>query len=75
VILKMGRYAIHRVYYDEEGKPWTCTEEPVWPEANTLDDFRAEMERYRGAAEQPVLEYAVLVPDYDPSDPGIEEPF
>jgi hypothetical protein len=75
LILKNGRYAIHEVYCDEEGSPWICTEDPVWPEGDTLDDFRAEVQRYLDALEQPVLEYAPLVPDYEPSDPGIQELF
>jgi hypothetical protein len=75
VIVKNGRYAIHEVYYDKEGEPWTCTEDPVCPEAETLDALREDMEYYRLALERPVLEYADLVPDYDPSAPDIEESF
>jgi hypothetical protein len=75
VILKSGGYAIHEVYYDEEGEPWTCTEDPVCPEGDTLEALREEMEYYRLALERPVLEYADLVPDYDPSAPDIEESF
>ena len=75
VILKNGRYAIHEVYYDEEAEPWTCTEEPVCPEGDTLDALREELEHYQRAPEWPVLEYADLVPDYDPSALDIEEAF
>ena len=75
VILKNGQYAIHEVYYDEQGEPWTCTEDPVCPEGGTLDDFRAEMEHYQHALELPVLEYADLVPDHEPPEPAVEEPF
>jgi hypothetical protein len=45
VILKNGHYVIHEVYYyDEEGEPWTCTEDPVCPEDDTLEALREEAE-------------------------------
>ncbi len=37
VILKNGKYAIHEAFYDEEGEPWTCTEDPVCPAGDTLE--------------------------------------
>jgi hypothetical protein len=75
VILKNGRYAIHEVYYDEEGEPWTCSEGPVCPEGDTLEALREGLEHYQRALESPVLEYADLVPDYDASGLDIEEAF
>jgi hypothetical protein len=75
VISKNRKYAIHEVYYDEEGEPWTCTQDPVCPEGDMLDALRQRMEYYQRALELPVLEVADLVPDYDPSAPDIEEPF
>ena len=75
VILKDGKYAIHEVFYGEEGAPWTCTEEPVCPEGDTLEALREELEHYQRALELPVLEYANLVPDYTPSGIDTEEAF
>ena len=75
MILKNGRYAIHEVYYDEKGEPWTCTENPICPEGDTLDALRGELEHYQRALEWPILEYTDLVPDYDPSGLDIEEAF
>jgi hypothetical protein len=75
VILKNGSYAIHEVYYDEEEEPWTCTEDPVCPEAEALDALREEMEHYRLALERSVLAYGDLVPDYDRSASDLEEAF
>lgn len=66
MILKRGRYTVHEVYYDEDGEPWTCTEDPVCPEGNTPDTLR-EDETYQRALEWSALQYADLVPDYDPS--------
>ena len=73
--MKNGHYAIHEVYYDEEGESWTCTEDPVCPEGGTLEALREEMGHYQRALEHPVLEVADLVPDYEPAAPDIEEPF
>ena len=75
MILKNGTYAIHEVFYNEEGKPWTCTEDPVCPEDDTLDALREDLVRYQRALEWPVLEYADLVPDYAPSGLDTEEAF
>jgi hypothetical protein len=75
LISKNGHYSIHEVYYDDEAEPWTCTEDPVYPEGDTLEALCEEMEHYQHALELPVLEYADLVPDYDPSAADIEEPF
>ena len=75
MLRKNGHYAIHGVCYDEDGQPWTCTQDPVCPEGDTLDALREEMEYCQRALERPVLEVADLVPDYDPSTPDIEEAF
>lgn len=58
-----------------QGAPWTCTEDPVCPEGNTLDVLREELKHYQHALEWPVLEYADLVPDYTPSGLDTEEAF
>ena len=68
MILKNGRLAIHEVFYDEQGEIWTCTEEPVYPEGDTLEELRTDLEHYQRALGQPVLDYSDLVPDYKPPD-------
>lgn len=40
VVHKVGRYAIHRVFRDEQGEIWTCTEDPVCPEGETPEELR-----------------------------------
>lgn len=49
------RYAIHEVYYDAHGNPTSRTAEPCCPIGETLEELRAEMERYQKAMEKPVL--------------------
>jgi hypothetical protein len=75
VILKNSRYAIHEVFYDEEGEPWTCSEDPVCPQGDTPEALREELAYYQRAFEWPALEYADLVPDHDASALDVEEPF
>ena len=75
MILSHGKYAIHGVFYYEEGEPCTCTEDPVCPEDDTLDALREELEHYQRAPEWPVLEYADLVPNHDPAGLDTEEAF
>jgi hypothetical protein len=73
VIHRRRRYAIHQVYYDEQGEIWTCSQEPAYPEGHSLDDLRADLARYWSALELPALEYADLVPRDE--EPGVELPF
>lgn len=49
------RYAIHEVYYDESGNPTSRTVEPCCPIGDTLEELRAEMERYLQAMNKPIL--------------------
>jgi hypothetical protein len=72
---KAGRYGVHRVYASEAGEIWTCTEDPVRPEGETLDELREALKWHQRALEQPALEYTDLAPDYDPDSLDIEESF
>jgi hypothetical protein len=71
VVHKGYRYGIHEVYYDELGEIWTCTEEPVYPEGETLEELRTDLEHYRLALEEPVLDYGDLVPASEPEDQDV----
>jgi hypothetical protein len=71
VVHKGDRYAIHKVYYDELGEIWTCTEEPVHPEGKTLEELHEDLEHYRQALEEPVLDYGDLVPASGPEDQDV----
>jgi hypothetical protein len=48
-------YAVHEVYYDEDGKPTSYTKEPVFPCGDTLEELQQEIERFAEAARNPVL--------------------
>lgn len=57
------QYGIHEVYYDEDGKPSTCTVDPIALLAfdedaeDPIEILKSELKRYQKALEQPVLNY------------------
>lgn len=53
-------YAIHEVYYDDAGKPETCTENPVAPAGESLAELKRDMDHYLLALHKTVLEYSKL---------------
>jgi hypothetical protein len=48
-------YAIHEVYYDDDGKPETYTAEPDGIEGESLEELRQYLTWMRAALRQPVL--------------------
>lgn len=64
-----------RVYVKKHGETWTCSENPVCPEGETLDELREALKWYQRALEQSALEYADLARDYGSDSLDIEEPF
>ena len=49
-------YAIHEVYYDDEGKPNGWTAEPSWPQGETAEELAADFDAYQMARRRPMLE-------------------
>lgn len=56
-------YAIHEVYYDQEGNPESCTENPVSPMGETADELRDDLIHYNQALAKPVLRHEDLKPE------------
>jgi len=50
-------YGVHEVFYDASGSPKACTESPVEPWGESLDELIADIERMRAAADKPTLNY------------------
>jgi hypothetical protein len=73
IVQKLGIFAIHRVYYDEQGDIWTCSQEPAYPEGASLEGLGEDLEMYRAALDLPVLEYSDLVPGDGP--PSVDMAF
>jgi hypothetical protein len=49
--------AIHEVFYnDKTGKPDSYSFRPSWPQGENLAEFLSDLENYRLASQQPVLE-------------------
>lgn len=55
VVLRHEQFAIHEVFYDDDGGIAGMTEEPVFPRAQTLEELRSELLRYTSALDEPVL--------------------
>lgn len=50
-------FAIHEVYYDENGKVEGYTQNPVCPSGESLEELKGDIEYYLEALNKPVLEY------------------
>lgn len=52
-------YAIHEIYYDDEGIPWAFTKNPasvVWDNDETFESPRFSLDSMRKALDLPILE-------------------
>ena len=56
VVLHDGQYAVHEVFSGDDGRIIGCTQEPVFPRAETLEGLAAELRRYEAALSEPVLD-------------------
>jgi hypothetical protein len=50
-------YAVHEVYYDEDGLPEMVTEEPVNAQGETYEELVHDVVHYIAALAYPILEY------------------
>ena len=50
-------FMVHEVYYDDAGRPVSCTEEGVEPYGETLEELVEELKMFSQAAGMPILEY------------------
>lgn len=55
---KDGELAIHEVFYRSDGSVEGWTEEPVFPRASSLEELKAELQRYAEALTKEVVPYA-----------------
>jgi hypothetical protein len=52
-------FAIYEVYYDDDGRPEACTEDPAHPSGETLEELAEDLTYYQAALSQPVLDDAI----------------
>ena len=50
-------YGIHEVFYDDDGKPSMCDEDPITMDAESADDLEWMTKQFRVALKQPWLKY------------------
>ena len=67
VILKGAEFAIHEVYYDDQGAVEGCTVEPVGVAGDTLAELREDLAYYARALDRPVLTYEEMPEEYSPA--------
>lgn len=48
-------YAIHEVFYADDGTIESWTENPVAPTGETLGELRSDIERFKSALDKPVI--------------------
>jgi hypothetical protein len=53
-------FAIDEVFYDDNGRPETRTEEPAHPAGETLEGLAEDLTYYQAALSQPVLDDTVF---------------
>ena len=52
-------FAVHEVYYNEDGSIHNWTERSVGPCGNSIEELLSELEMFREAADQPILQVVV----------------
>ena len=57
VMHRDGRYAVHSVYYGDDGRITDWSAEPMQLTAESVEDLAEEFERFRRALSEPVLDY------------------
>lgn len=50
-------FGIHEVYYDAEGHPEVCSEEPIEPFGESVEEVRESLKMMMKALDKPVLDY------------------
>ena len=55
VMQKGDQFAIHEVFYREDGSIQGFSESPVFPRAESVEQLAEELKRYALAIEEPVL--------------------
>lgn len=54
-------FAIHEVYYDDEGEVTTYTTEPTSPRGENIEELRQSLEWMMEATKKPVLNYDKII--------------
>jgi hypothetical protein len=57
VMLREGIYAVHAVYYADDGRITDWSAEPMPVIGESVEELDEELERFRHALSQPVLDY------------------
>lgn len=64
VMVREGRYAVHAVYYADDGRIRSWSAEPMGLSGESVEDLGEELERFRRALREPVLDYDAPEPRF-----------
>ena len=62
VMVREGRYAVHAVYYTEDGRITNWSAEPMELSGESVEELSEELGRFRRALSEPVLDYVAPEP-------------
>lgn len=62
VMIRDGCYAVHAVYYADDGRITNWSAEPMVLSGESVEDLSQELERFRRALSEPMLDYDAPVP-------------
>jgi hypothetical protein len=71
VMARAGRYAVYAVYYDDDGRIKYWSAEPMELSGETVEGLNEELERYRRALSEPVLDYDAPEPRSTQTGEGV----
>ena len=60
VIVRDGRFAVHSVYYAKDGRITAFSAEPSVPSGESFEALAADLERFRQALAEAVLDFGTL---------------
>jgi hypothetical protein len=61
-MLRDGRHALHAVYYADDGRITDWSADPMPLSGESVEDLGEELERFRRALSEPVLDYETAEP-------------
>lgn len=54
-------YAIHEVYYNDDGQIFASTVDPAYPGGSTVEELRGDLENYLLALDAPIINKSEIV--------------
>lgn len=69
---RLEYYDIREIYYDDYGDIMGVSEDPIFPNGDTIDDLRKDLKLAQDALKKPILKYSDLKQRCDDLSIGAE---